>query len=247
MNIRIEPYESYRSQHQDSEFTDWLRAVAGSTWAEATEHRFTQDIARGTLPESVFRNYLIQEYAFVETSATATGYTVAKAPSMSQKAHLAKALLGLTTDQEDFFQHAFERMGIEQEEWKLSTLPSSVEAFKDFVIRTAATGTYEELLTNMLGAEWMYLTWCQVASQHAPKHPVIREWIDLHVTANFEEGVVWMREQLDQIGPHLMPERQEKLAKLFRRMLELEIEFHHAPYNAYFDSWVNTTQDFHTE
>lgn len=231
MSVDGRPHKSYKAYYESVRFTDWLRITAGDLWTQATEHRFTQDISNGTLPEWVFKKYLIQEYAFVEASATVTGYTIAKAPTMAQKAHLAKALIGLTTEQESFFQRAFRQMSIPEKEWEAPSLPHSVEAFKNFVVKTAAAGAYEEPLTTMLGAEWMYLTWCRTVSRHALEHPLIREWIDLHVTEAFEDGVVWMREQLDIVGPSLATERQEWLAQLFRRTLELEITFHHAPYD----------------
>lgn len=230
MNKGAESYSSFRKAHGATTFTDWLRHCSGDLWTNATEHRFTLDVANDSLPEEAFRRYLIQEYAFVDTSATVLGYTIAKAPSMREKLHLAQALMGLTTVQEDFFQAAFGSLGIPREEWRDPTLPRVVEGFKDFVVRTAATGGYEEPLTTMLGAEWMYLTWCTAASRQPASGPLLRDWVDLHVTPDFVEGVAWMREQLDTIGPELAPDRQRRLAHLFARTLDLEIAFHHVPY-----------------
>jgi thiaminase/transcriptional activator TenA len=209
-------------------FTDRLREAAREAWEAATTHRFTQEVRQNALPESVFLAYVLQEYAFVKTSATVLGYAVAKAPALDAQAHLARALVGLTTDQEDFFRRAFRELGV-TDAALVAPLPWEVEAFRDFVLRVAATESYEAVLTTILGAEWLYVTWCRAVS--APiTHPLLREWVALHVTPAFEGGVNWLKQQLDERGPTLAKEKQDALAYLFRRTLELEVLFHDAVY-----------------
>lgn len=210
-------------------FTEWLREGTREAWEAATEHHFTRDVRQDTLPETALCTYLVQEYAFVRTSAAALGYAIAKAPTIEAQAHLAKALVGLTGDQERFFRRSFRTLGLENEAQE-AILPSGVKAFRDFVVRVAATGSYEDTLTTMLGAEWLYLTWCQTASLHPPTHPLLLEWVELHVTQDFANGVNWLRQQLDDLGPQLSVKRQAELRGIFQRTLELEVIFHDAAY-----------------
>lgn len=213
-----------------STFTEWLRDTAGEAWKDAISHRFTQDVANDRLSVRVFRRYLVQEYAFVDTSAKVLGYAIAKAPSIPERAHLSKALEGLVTDQEEFFRTAFKKLDVAEEEHEFCSLANEVECFNDFVLRIAATGTYDEILANMLAAEWMYLTWCGRAAGNPSSHPLIREWVALHAQEPFREGVAWLRAELDAVGPQLDSEHQLRLARLFVRTLELEIAFHSVPF-----------------
>jgi thiaminase/transcriptional activator TenA len=225
-------FAAYVSRGGEGSFTQWLRDSSGDLWDGAVLHRFTKAIGDDVLPEEVFRSYLLQEYAFVETSATVLGYTIAKAPSMREKAKLTQALAGLTTTQEEFFQRAFQHLEVPRSDWDHPVLANPVQAFQDFVVRTAATGAYEEPLTTMLAAEWIYLTWCTAASKTPASGSLVRNWVDLHVASDFEEGVSWLREQLDEIGPQLSSQRQLRLAQLFVRTLDLEIVFHDVPFEA---------------
>ncbi len=230
--IISESYADYARRSGLVRFTDWLRDQAGSSWTRAIEHRFTREIAEGTLDEAVFKRYLVNEYSFVITAATLLGYAIAKAPTMDDKARLTEGLRGLTTEQQAFFMRVFEALRIPETIWAAPINDSAVLAFRDTTIRAAAHGGYEEALATMLAAEWMYVTWSQRAHRHRPRHPHYAEWIALHVTPEFEGHAAWLRERLDLYGPQLAPHRQTEVAYIFKRTLDLEIAFHDAPYNA---------------
>lgn len=225
-----ETFLSYSTRQQDARFTEWLRERSEPAWTQAIDHRFTHEIAEDRLDDEVFGRYLMNEYSFVETSATVLGYAIAKAPSIDQKARLAEALRSLTADQRAYFIKVFPALGISSGQRETFTFSPAVLSFRDTVLRAAAHGGYEESLATMLAAEWMYLTWSKRASQKAPVRPYTAEWIELHVSAAFEDHVSWMRGQLDMYGPALLPYRQAEVAYLFNRTLELEIAFHDAPF-----------------
>lgn len=225
-----ETFLSYSTRRQSARFTEWLREWSEPAWTQATDHRFTHEIADDRLDDEVFRRYLMNEYSFVETSATVLGYAIAKAPSMDEKARLAEALRGLTVDQRAYFIKVFDGLRISSEQRETFRFPPAVLSFRDTVLRAAAHGGYEETLATMLAAEWMYLTWSKRASRKAPTRPYTAEWIELHVSAAFEDHVSWMRDQLDTYGPVLAPYRQAEVAYIFNRTLQLEIAFHDAPF-----------------
>src|SRR5712691_5822980 len=119
-------------------FTDWLREQSEPAWTNATNHRFTRDIALDRLPEGVFRRYLINEYSSVQTSARVLGYAIAKAPGRDEKPWLAEALRGLTTDQREFFISPFGWLRVAEEERDTTVSDSPVLSFRDTVLRAAA-------------------------------------------------------------------------------------------------------------
>ncbi len=211
-------------------FTDWLREQGEPEWTQMMGHPFIRQIADGSLPGAVFARYLSNEYSFVDTSATVLGYAIARAPSMAEKARLAEALRGLTTVQREFFQRALPNVGSAEELQQARGFDPAVLALREFALRVAAHGGYEETLVGMLAAEWMYMSWCLEAIQQKPATPIYREWIQLHTEPPFTDHVEWMRGQLDALGPSLIRHRQQEVVYIFARMLELEVDFHHAPY-----------------
>jgi thiaminase/transcriptional activator TenA len=55
--------------------------------------------------------------------------------------------------------------------------------------------------------------------------------VALHTAEPFRAQVAWLLRRLDGLGPALPPERQERCAAIFGRVLALEVAFHDAPYD----------------
>ncbi len=212
-------------------FCEGLRAEAQATWDAVLGHRFFREVATDTLADDVFARYLRIEYGFVDTAAVALGYAVAKAPSFRERRHLAFNLYGLTTDQQQFFAAAFERIGAP--EGQRAGLPpqGASAALHELFLGVARTEGYEEILACMLAAEWLYLTWCSRARRTPSARPAIRDWVALHAGGAFEEGVDWVRAELEARGPKLSANRRAQVSKLFEGALAAEIAFHTAAYD----------------
>jgi thiaminase (transcriptional activator TenA) len=52
-----------------------------------------------------------------------------------------------------------------------------------------------------------------------------REWITIHANQQFDAFVAWLRDQPDRDGPRLSPDRQEHIAEVFCRTVQLEKAF----------------------
>ncbi|MGA2495044.1 MAG: TenA family protein [Roseiarcus sp.] len=211
-------------------FCESLRAEAQTTWDAVLDHRFFREVEADTLADEVFARYLRIEYGFIDTAAIALGYAVAKAPSFRERRHLAFNLYGLTTDQQQFFAAAFERIGVPADQRTGLPPQGASAALHDLFLGVARTEGYEEILACTLAAEWLYLTWCSRAYRTASVRPAIREWVALHAGGAFEEGVDWARAELEARGPRLGAERRARVGKLFEGVLAAEIPFHTAAY-----------------
>jgi len=225
-------YSSYRQARDDPRFSEWIRATAADQWEEMLDHRFVTECADGSIDREVYRAYLEQEFAFVETSAVALGHAVVNAPSFEEIRRFAVALAGLVTDQRQYFERAFDELGVA--EWEDTEPLSATRQLSDVVLRGATTPGYAESLAPMVAAEWLYATWCHRAVAEGSFDPdgIVGEWVLLHDAAEFREHAQWLRDEIDRVGPTLAPDRQRDVAYLFGRTLELEATFHTAPYDA---------------
>jgi len=214
----------------DAGFTAGMRAAAGSTWETSLNHRFFREVAADTLDDTVFQRYLRVEYGFVDCAARVLGYAVAKAPSFTERRKLALGLHGLVTDQQDYFMAAFARAGMPAALRSAVPPDALSQPLHDLFLGTAQTEGYEEILACILGAEWMYLTWCQTAHKTPSRIGVIADWVALHAAGAFADHVSWVRSELDARGPDLNAQRQSRLATLFRETLGAEMSFHDAAY-----------------
>jgi len=224
-------FEQYADRTVEPRFSEWLRASAGAAWYDMVDHRFVSEVAENELERGVFERYLLQEYAFVETSAATVGYAIGKAPSMAARRRLSDALSGLVGDQTDYFERAFDDLGVPRDRWADPPLTPATARFRDLVLRAATAGGYVEALTPMLAAEWLYATWCAEAAATVSAETYEGRWVSLHTAREFVEHAEWLRDQLDEYGPSLPAHRERRVRDLFERTLRCEVAFHHAPYD----------------
>jgi len=226
-------YEAYASRTTEPRFTDWLRERSEPAWTAATTHRLTQQLGAGTLDEAVMSQYLIQDYAFVDTLVGVFGHAVGDAPSMADKRRLIEFLDVVTDEENDYFERSFDALGVPVDERTDPELTETTEATIDLLMAAANTGGYAETLAVLVPAEWVYLTWASAAADtdDRPEAFYFDEWIELHANPGFVSFVNWLRDQLDAVGPTLSARQQARVARLFERTAELEVAFFESAYN----------------
>lgn len=224
-------FADFGAHHTGVDFPDWLRARNRDRWDQMIGHRFVCDIKADRLPNEVFLRYLQFEHAFVRTAVTIFGQALVKAPDFEDQVHLIGILQGLAGSQDLFFTRAFETLAPALDPTIPATWPEGALALSHGAKAIAENGSYDEILSMMLAAEWMYLTWCRAADGKV-EASVAADWIALHVEPKFETQVTWLKKTINRRGQTQSEEAQEICARTFGRMLDLEIMFHDAPYEA---------------
>ena len=226
-------YADWAADRTDPRFTDWLRAQSGDSWDGATRHQFARQVHADTIDDVVFRRYLLQDYAFVETLVGVFGHAVGDAPTMAAKSRLVEFLATITGDEDDYFQRAFEALDVPESRFEDPTLTEPTAAFRDLLLRAVGEGGYAETLAVLVPAEWVYLSWAtadDLATGGGPDRFYLQEWIELHAVPEFESFVGWLRAELDREGAAASERRQARLAELFSRTVALEVAFFDAAY-----------------
>lgn len=193
-----------------------------------TGHRFVADIKWNRLPPPVFDRYLVYEGAFVKTAISIFAYATAKAETIAQKRWLIAVLDALANQQIAYFEETFAARGIEPAAHDTG-LPQ-VCAFRSGMLQVAREGAFLDIVASMFAAEWMYWTWSTEAAPCPIGDPLLKKWVDLHAHEDFAAQAHWLRGQLDEADAGLEEADRVRLSGIFRRVLELEIAFHDAPY-----------------
>lgn len=220
-----ETFDAYAADREDARFTEWLRERSEPDWTAAVDGRFVRELGDGTIPDPVFRRYLEQDYAFVETLTGTFGHALGEAPSMAAKARLAEFLGTITNEENDYFERSFEALDGDPE----ATPGATTRAFVDLLERAGRQGGYAETLAVLVPAEWTYETWA-AGVESRPDAFYLDEWVELHANPAFVDFVAWLRAELDREGTAVSARRQRRLDALFRRTVELERAFFEAPY-----------------
>ncbi len=217
-------FGAYAADREGARFTDWLRARSEPDWTGATTHPFVEELGTGDLPDEAFARYLVQDYAFLESLVSLVGYGVGQAPSMEAKAELAAFLTVVTTDEDDYFRRSFEALSVPESTWADPEMNATTAGFRDLLLRAAHEGGYAETLAVLVPVEWVYLEWAAAIDDY-PEAFYLEEWIALHATPEFESTVEWLRSELDERGPALADDRQDRVERLFRRAVSYEVAF----------------------
>lgn len=226
-----------KEPNESGSFTDRLREENIDAWQAATTHRFVRELADDTMNDAVFRQYLMQDFSFIETLIELLGYAVAKAPTRSAKRKLSVFLYGVTGDETNYFERALTAVGAPGAFQTPPPLNDATETFRTLMVDTASHGSYAEILSILVPAEWIYLTWATEvrAAGKRPSRFYLDEWIEMHATPTFAAFVDWIRGELDRelaVGPAT----RNRATALFAETVALEVEFFDAIYKESSDS-----------
>jgi thiaminase/transcriptional activator TenA len=214
-------------------FTGAMVAAHAPLWRAATTHRFVRELGADTLSDDIFRRYLVQDFAFIESLVTLIGYGVARAPTMTAKRRLAEFLAAITGDETNYFERALKALGAAEAfaAPEHVALNATTERFCAQMAAAGERGAYAEILAIIAPAEWVYLAWATAVPKPWPKRFYLAEWIALHALPAFADIVGWLRAELDREAASATPGVRERLAQLFRTTLELERDFFEAAYS----------------
>ncbi len=225
-------YDTWATSRADGRFSEWLREEAEPTWSEAVNHQFTRELAGGTLADGVMRRYLVQDYSFLDSFVRLVGSAIVKAPSLADRVPLGRFLGTVTGEENTYFQRAFDALGVPAEDRARPVLRGPTQAFHQLMADAIAATGYVETLTPLVVFEWLYNAWATAVADRRPERFYHREWIALHSNPVFDSFVAWLRAQMDRDGPTLAPERQNRVAAVFRRTVVLEKAFFDDAYAA---------------
>ncbi|MBY3224642.1 TenA family protein [Rhizobium laguerreae] len=191
-------------------------------------HRFVEDVKNDRLSKEAFERYLVYEGAFVDSAISIFAYAAATARTMAQKRWLIAVLDALANEQIAYFERTFASRDIDPSSF--DTGMAEVEAFRTGMLEIARQGGFLDTVAAMFAAEWMYWTWSKEAATHPISDPLLKEWVDMHVDPNFAAQAQWLKNELDMTGETLEEDEKARLSAIFGRTMQLEIDFHDAPY-----------------
>ncbi|MBB4932661.1 thiaminase/transcriptional activator TenA [Lipingzhangella halophila] len=201
-----------------------LLAAAGDDLAAAARVRLLTELTAGSVDPEVYARYLRVEEEFVHTAARVLGAAVWDAPRWESTVGHARSLFSLVTEQREYFAHA-------RAQWPAAAdlSPAARRAaggLSEHVLRAAADHGYPAIVTSMLAAEQLYLTWCTAATgRDVRREPAVQEWIELHARAPFTDQVAFLRAEVDALPGEVSDAR---LLDWFTAMLAEECRFHDA-------------------
>ena len=206
--------------------TEILRDANLENWHHATRHAFCAELAEGNLPLDKMRNYLTQDYQFIDNFFRLAASAIHYAPSLSDRLPLAQFMGVLAGPENTYFQRSFDALDVAEKERINPTLKAPTKAFQDLMLKASKSGNYGAMVAVLCVAEWSYLEWATPYASYKDGLPFyFSEWIDLHVGEYFESVVEHLRGQVDTAYYETNEEGRAVISEYFSEAVRLERAF----------------------
>ncbi|OXM87383.1 thiaminase II [Paenibacillus rigui] len=177
-------------------FSQELRQAVDQSWNASFEHPFVQGIAKGTLPLSSFRHYVLNDAYYLSQFARVQSLGAAKADSLAVSNRMSVHAQGTYNAELSLHQTFMQQLGITEEERRAFQPSPTAYAYTSHMFRAAYNGHLGDIIAAILPCYWLYYEIGERLQGSTPKEPIYREWIAAYGGEWFGEMV---REQIDRL------------------------------------------------
>ena len=206
--------------------------LVAPTWLKYTHHPFATAMARGTLNENLFKNYLIQDYLYLTHFARTHALAAYKSQNISAIAASANIILHIQREMDLHLSYCAD-FGISRQrlEDPLLTKESlACTAYSRYVLDIGASQDWlalqMALAPCLLGyGETASRLYKDPASVRADKGNKYWKWVENYVADDYRQAVATGRKLIEENIVRQSPERIEELVAIFVRATEMEVRF----------------------
>jgi thiaminase/transcriptional activator TenA len=211
-------------------FTDEIWVETAALRATIHAHPFNRELAAGTLKREAFARYMIQDSLYLQGYARVLALGAAKAPDADTILEFSQAASTAIIVERALHAGYLEQFGIDAKQAETAEQTPACEAYVNFMLATAVTGSFAELAAAILPCFWLYQdVGTAIAKQGAPNN-FYQAWIDTYSDENFAAATNRMKAIVDQVAGKAGTTERLAMAKAFRRCAQHEWLFWDAAY-----------------
>lgn len=210
-------------------FTDDLEAVAEPIWEATLDHPMVEGLGDGSLDVEPFRYWVRQDYRFLEEYCRLFAFGAARAPDLDRLRTFAELLTATAEEEMDLHRAYAAEFGVDETDLEATTPSPTTRGYTDFLVRTAATGTFGDLVAALLPCMWGFNeTAARLAADGLPEEERYAEWIRTYDGEEFTELTEWCRDLMDEVAADASETDRERYRELFRTSARYEYRFWNA-------------------
>jgi thiaminase/transcriptional activator TenA len=202
-----------------------------------TDLPFNVELADGSLAPERFRFYLVQDARYLIGFARALASAAARADSASDVAFFAGAAQEAIVVERTLHDGYFDRFGMTESDQSVVETSPTCLAYTSFLLATAQTGGYAELVAALLPCFWIYEhVGTEILARQRPDtdNPYLT-WIRTYADDEFAAAVRTCRDAVDAAAAAASPATRAAMAAAFTRATEYEWLFWDSAYRL--ESW----------
>lgn len=209
-------------------FSQHLRHLADDIWEAQHAHPFVTGIGDGSLDTSKFTHWLKQDYLYLIDYARLFGAGMLKAPTLALMNTMSQMGHEILHTEMDLHRSYVAEFGIGLVELESETKSPTCQGYTDFLLRTATTGDFPELMGALLPCIWGYgEVGKRLASRGMPKDDRLRRWIEMYASEEFQQLGAWCRNATDEVCEGLSSSAAKRVEEAFVTSSRYELAFWH--------------------
>lgn len=206
--------------------SDRLRELAAPVWEAQHAHPFVRGIGDGSLDVTKFGYWLRQDYLYLIDYARLFATAVLKAPDLDTMTTMARMVHEILHMEMDLHRSYVAEFGITAEDLEQETKAPTCQGYTDFLLRTATTGDFTELLAALLPCIWGYAEVGQrLAERGLPEDERYARWIGMYASEDFAALGAWCRDLVDRYGADLPESARQRMEAAFLTSSRYELAF----------------------
>jgi thiaminase/transcriptional activator TenA len=189
-------------------------------------HPVVRGIADGTLDEERFRRWLVQDYLFLLDYVRLFALAAARAPDTDALGRMVDLAHATFHDELSLHRSYAAEFGLTEDDLAGAGKSPVCAAYTDFLLRTAATGDFADIVAALLPCMWGYSELGRaMARAGMPAEPRYRRWVETYADPGFAELAAWCAGLLDRAAAGLPAARRRQLEACFVTSLDHELAF----------------------
>ena len=191
---------------------------------------FNAELAAGTLKESRFRHYIVQDAHYLIGFGRALSLAAAKAPEPDGIVLFARAAEEAIVVERALHGGFFRDFGIGPDAFAATPLTPACDHYVAYLLATAYAEPYEVLLGALLPCFWIYAeVGRDILARESAGNPY-HAWIDTYSGTDFQDAVARMIATTDAAARDASPALRARMHRAFTHATRLEWMFWDSAY-----------------
>ena len=207
-------------------FTQRLRESADHIWTAQYDHPVVVGIGNGSLDSEIFEFWLRQDYLFLIDYCRVFAMAVVRAPDLDAMTAFSKLLHDTLTREMDLHRSLAADFSVSLRDLATEQKTPTTQGYADFLLRTAATGDYAELLGALLPCMWGYSELGQhLARSSTSGDSPYTKWIATYADPEFADLAKWCRDLTNKACAGLPESALLRIERAFVTSSRYELAF----------------------
>ncbi|MFB6068678.1 MAG: thiaminase II [Halobacterium sp.] len=207
-------------------FTDDLEPDAEPIWRAIVDHPMVEQLGEGSLDTDPFEYWVRQDYVYLVEYSRVFAYGAAKAPTLDRMGTFADLLSETVHTEMDLHRSYAAEFGIGEADLEATDPSPTTRAYTDFLVRTAAHGTFGDVVAALLPCMWGFNeTGLRLEARGMPDDERYAEWIRTYAGDDFSELTAWCLDLMDDVAADATATERDRYRDLFLTSARYEYRF----------------------